>query len=82
MSTNLATCLLFDRYRRPLTYEYVLEGYQEVTMLTDDDLYGIELFVLYRAVIGMRNKESRPRLADYFYRNARDQLERISKLYG
>ncbi|MFC1947411.1 phosphotransferase enzyme family protein [Chloroflexota bacterium] len=79
---DLATCLMFDRYRRPLSYEYVLEGYREVTPLTDDDLFGIELFVLYWTVMGMRHKKSRPRLADFFHSNARDQLDRISILYG
>ena len=79
---DLATCLLFDGQKRPLAYEYVLEGYRETTPLTDDDLYGVELFVLYRTVLGMRVKESRPRLADFFYTRARDQLERINKLYG
>jgi len=44
----------------------------------DDDLYGIDLFVLYMAVMGMRNKESRLHLADFFYTRARDQLERIA----
>lgn len=79
---DLATCLMFDRYRRPLTYEYVLEGYREVTPLTDEDIYGIELFVLYMTTVGMRHKESRPRLAEFFYKNACDQLERIDRLYG
>ena len=79
---DLATCLLFDGRKRPLAYEFILEGYQETVQLSDNDLYGIELFVLYRTVLGMRTKESRPRLADFFYTRARDQLERINKLYG
>ncbi|UCD09379.1 MAG: aminoglycoside phosphotransferase family protein [Dehalococcoidales bacterium] len=80
--TDLATCLMFDRYRRPSTYEYVLEGYQEMTPFTDDDIYGIELFVLYMTTMGMDHKKSRPRLAEFFYTNARDQLERINRIYG
>ena len=79
---DLATCLMFDRYRRPLTYEYVLQGYREMVPLTDDDIYGIDLFVLYMTTVGMRHKESRPRLGEFFYKNARDQLERIHRLYG
>lgn len=79
---DLATCLLFDGQKRPLAYEYILEGYRETVRLSDNDLYGVELFVLYRTVIGMRTKESRPRLADFFYTRARNQLDRINKLYG
>ncbi|OGN89098.1 MAG: hypothetical protein A2158_06735 [Chloroflexi bacterium RBG_13_46_14] len=79
---DLATCLLFDGQKRTLAYEYILEGYRDSAPLTDDDLYGIELFMLYMAVMGMRNKESRPRLADFFYTRARDQLDWINKLYG
>lgn len=79
---DLATCLIFDRYERPLVYEYVLEGYREVIPLTDDDLYGLDLFVLNRVVTGLSHKKSRPRLAYFFYRNVKDQLERINKLYG
>ena len=66
---DLATCLLFDGQQRPQAYEYVVEGYREVVPLIDDDLYGMELFVLYRTVIGMSCRERRPRLADFFYRN-------------
>jgi aminoglycoside phosphotransferase (APT) family kinase protein len=79
---DLATCLLFDGQKRPLAYEYILEGYRETVRLSDNDLYGVELFVLYRTVIGMRIRESRPRLADFFYARARNQLDRISNLYG
>ena len=79
---DLATCLLFDGRKRPLAYEYILEGYRETVRLSDNDLCGVELFVLYRTVIGMRTKESRPRLADFFYTRARNQLDRIDKLYG
>ena len=79
---DLATCLLFDGQKRPLAYEYILEGYRETVRLSDNDLYGVELFVLYRTVIGMRTKESRPRLADFFYTCTRNQLDRINKLYG
>lgn len=79
---DLATCLLFDGRKRPLAYEYILEGYRETVQLSDNDLYGVDLFVLYRTVMGMRTKKSRPRLADFFYTRARDQLERIERRYG
>lgn len=79
---DLATCLLFNGQKRPMTYEYVLEGYCEMAPVSDDELYGLELYVLYRTVLGMREKERRPRLAEFFYKRGRDQLERINRLYG
>lgn len=47
---DLATFTLFDGSPGGIAYSYMLEGYREVAHLTDDDLYGAELMVLFRAL--------------------------------
>ena len=72
---DLATCALFDGSPGRTAYRHVLEGYHEVVPLDEDDRYAIELFYLFRTVVGMGGNADRPRLAGFFYHRCRDQLE-------
>ena len=75
---DLATCALFDRSPDRIACLYILEGYCEMTPLTDNDLYAIELMTLFQTLRFLGKKVEQPGARDAFFRLAKKQIDRIN----
>jgi aminoglycoside phosphotransferase (APT) family kinase protein len=74
---DLATFAIFDRSPDRISYSYLLEGYREMTSLTDNDLYTVELTALFQVLRFLGKKVEQPGVREGFFHLAKKQLERI-----
>jgi aminoglycoside phosphotransferase (APT) family kinase protein len=74
---DLATFAFVDRSPGRIAYSYVLEGYSEMTRLTDDDLYTTELMALFQ-ILRLLGKKVNNSSREYWYQLAKKQLSRIA----
>ena len=74
---DLATFAFADRSPNRIAYSYVLEGYCEMTRLTDDDLYAIELMALFQ-ILRFLGKKVNTNSSAYWYKLAKKQLNQIN----
>ena len=79
---DLATFASTDRSPDRIAYSYVLEGYREMTRLTDNDLYATELMALFQILRFLGKKVDQPGTRDHFFRLAKKQLDRINNTYN
>lgn len=79
---DLATFAIFDRSPDRIAYSYVLEGYREMTRLTDNDQYATELMALFQILRILGKKVDQPGIRDHFFRLAKKQLDRINNTYN
>lgn len=72
---DLATFVGF--YQDRILYSYLLEGYREITPLTEEDLYATELMALF-IILRFLGKKVNTKSRDYWFRLAMKQLEQIN----
>jgi aminoglycoside phosphotransferase (APT) family kinase protein len=72
---DLATFVGF--YQDRMIYSYLLEGYCEITHLTDEDLYATELMALF-IILRFLGKKVNANSREHWYRLAKKQLHQIS----
>lgn len=63
-----------------IAYSYLIDGYREITQLTDEDIYAAELMALFILLRFLGKKAEVPGARDYFFRLAKKQLERINNI--
>ena len=79
---DLATFVIFYGLPDIIAYSYLLEGYREITRLTDNDLYAIELMALFQILLYLGKRVDQPSMRDPLFRFAKKQLDRINGTYG
>lgn len=74
---DLATFVGF--YQARTAYSYLLEGYSEISPLTEDDFYAVELMALF-ILLRFLGKKVNSNSKDYWYRLAKKQLDQINAI--
>ena len=75
---DLATFIMSRQDR--LLYTYLVEGYREVKVLTDKDLYAVEIMALF-IILRFLGKKMNTSSRDYWYELMKKQLEYICEEY-
>ena len=75
---DLAVFTLNDSSLNRMAYSYLVDGYCEITHISDDDLYAIELLALFIA-LRFAGKKVETKSREYWYWLIKKQLERISQ---
>ena len=75
---DLATFVGFYQDRE--IYSYLLDGYSEITPLTDKDLYGVELMALF-IILRFLGKAVNDKSREHWYRLAKKQLGEIRSAF-
>ena len=79
---DLATFTNFVGLPDRVAYSYVLEGYREMTSLTDDDLYATDLMALFQRLRFLGKTADQPGICDRLFRLVKKQLDRIKSTYS
>ena len=74
---DLATFTMNDSSVNRLAYYYLIDGYREITQITNDDLYAIELMALFIA-LRFAGKKFETKSREYWCQLIRKQLKRLN----
>ncbi len=79
---DLATFTNFVGLPDRIVYSYLLEGYREITPLTNSDLYAVELMALLQTLRLLGKRLEQPDIRDRVFRLAKKQIDRINSIYN